>query len=90
MPDAVPAIYQWREYVDATGLLSYGESHTEAYRLGGTYAAEFERAKSLRTCHSCSPQDSIWSSISRLPSRFNLTIPPGLLAIGRGAQRPLS
>jgi putative ABC transport system substrate-binding protein len=33
----VPAIYQYREFAAAGGLLSYGESFTESYRLLGIY-----------------------------------------------------
>jgi putative tryptophan/tyrosine transport system substrate-binding protein len=36
---AVPAIYAWREAVDAGGLMSYGTSLSDAFRLAGTYAA---------------------------------------------------
>ena len=34
---AVPAVYQWREFVAAGGLLSYGSEVTDAYRLTGVY-----------------------------------------------------
>jgi ABC-type uncharacterized transport system substrate-binding protein len=35
---AVPAIYQFRQFADAGGLMSYGSSETEYYRLVGNYA----------------------------------------------------
>src|SRR5262249_51048953 len=35
---AIPAIYQYPEFVAAGGLMSYGTSETEYYRLVGTYA----------------------------------------------------
>ena len=34
---AVPTIYQYREFAAAGGLMSYGGSITDAYRLSGTY-----------------------------------------------------
>jgi ABC-type uncharacterized transport system substrate-binding protein len=36
----VPTVYQYREYVAAGGLMSYGGSLTESYRLAGTYAGK--------------------------------------------------
>jgi putative ABC transport system substrate-binding protein len=34
----VPAIYHWRDYLTAGGLLSYGASLTQSYREAGRYA----------------------------------------------------
>jgi putative tryptophan/tyrosine transport system substrate-binding protein len=35
----LPAIYEWREFVDAGGLMSYGTVIREGLRKGGVYAA---------------------------------------------------
>ena len=36
---AMPVVYEFREFAAAGGLMSYGSSETEYYRLVGTYAA---------------------------------------------------
>jgi ABC-type uncharacterized transport system substrate-binding protein len=33
----VAAIYQWRQFVDADGLMSYGTTLSDGYKLAGTY-----------------------------------------------------
>jgi putative tryptophan/tyrosine transport system substrate-binding protein len=37
---AVPAIYSLREYAAAGGLITYGPSVAEGYRLAGLYAGQ--------------------------------------------------
>src|SRR5262249_32797427 len=37
----IPTIYQWREFVAAGGLTSYGGSFADSYRLAGVYTGRF-------------------------------------------------
>src|SRR5262245_10470303 len=40
---SIPAIYEWREFVEAGGLMSYGANLKDAYRQIGVYAGKILR-----------------------------------------------
>ena len=56
---AVPTITQFREFVAAGGLMSYGGSFTETARQVGVYTGRILRGRSRPTCRSGSSQG--WS-----------------------------
>ena len=58
----LPAIYQWKEFVDEGGLVSYGPSLLEAYEMAGKYVTDILNGKSPATMP-CSK-----------PSRFELCV----------------
>ena len=55
---AVPAIFQFREFAAAGGLMSYGGSITDATVWPASTPAGFSRARSPPTCRSSSPRKS--------------------------------
>jgi putative ABC transport system substrate-binding protein len=58
---AIPAIYEWREFAAAGGLISYGPSLTSIYREMGLYTERFSTALNRPICKCSNRQNSKWS-----------------------------
>ena len=56
----LPAVYPWREGVDAGGLMAYGPDLADLSRRAATYVDKILKAPSLATCPSSSPRSSSW------------------------------
>jgi len=51
---ALPTIYEWREFPEVGGLISYGPSRTAIWRQLGIYAGKILKGAKRPTCRSSS------------------------------------
>lgn len=79
--NSLPAIYQWREFVTAGGLMSYGPSIADAYRQAGIYAGKIVSGAKPANIPVVQPTKYYLTINNKVVRELGLTVPPALFAI---------
>jgi putative ABC transport system substrate-binding protein len=77
--DAIPPIYPWREFADAGGLMSYGNSLTDADRQVGLYAGRVLKGDKPADLPVWQPHKFEFVFNLRSARTLGLTVPPIVL-----------